>query len=79
MNPTAIALVLFAAVSIVLLALALPNRLYATIGDTALPGVEPGVRPLVVGAAIWAVIGLIGGLFPAIRAARIPIATVMRA
>jgi hypothetical protein len=52
----------------VLLALALPNRLYTTIGDTALPGIEPGVRPLVVGAAIWAVIGLIGGLVAALRA-----------
>lgn len=52
----------------VLLTLALPNRLYASIGDAALVGIEPGVRPLVVGAAIWAVIGLIGGLVGALRA-----------
>ena len=51
----------------VLLALALPNRLYTSIGDTALPGIEPGVRPLVVGAAIWAVIGLLGGIVGALR------------
>lgn len=51
-----------------LLTLALPNRLYASIGDSALPGVEPGIRPLVVGAAIWGVIGLIGGLVGAFRA-----------
>ena len=51
-----------------LLTLALPNRLYTTIGESALPGVEPGVRPLVVAAAIWAVIGLLGGLIGALRA-----------
>ena len=28
-----------------------PNQLYTSIGEAALPGVEPGVRPLVVGAA----------------------------
>jgi len=52
----------------VLLTLALPNRLYASLGETALPAVEPGVRPLLVGAAIWAVIGLVGGLIAALRA-----------
>ena len=51
-----------------LLTLALPNRLYTSIGDSALPAIEPGVRPLVVGAAIWAVLGLIGGLVGALRA-----------
>jgi predicted small secreted protein len=51
----------------VLLTLALPNRLYTSIGDSALPRVEPGVRPLVVGAAIWAVIGLLGGIIGALR------------
>jgi hypothetical protein len=50
-----------------LLTLALPNRLYTSIGDSALPGIEPGVRPLVVGAAIWAVIGLVVGLVGALR------------
>jgi hypothetical protein len=52
----------------VLLALALPNRLYTSIGDAALTGIEPGMRPLVVAAGIWAVIGLIGGLVGALRA-----------
>ena len=34
---------------------------------------------LLAGAILWAVtIGLIGGLFPAIRAARLPIATALR-
>jgi hypothetical protein len=51
----------------VLLTLALPNRLYTSIGDATLVGIEPGVRPLVVGAAIWAVIGLVGGLIAALR------------
>jgi hypothetical protein len=51
----------------VLLTLALPNRLYTSIGESALPAVEPGVRPLVVGAAIWGIIGLIGGLVGALR------------
>ena len=50
-----------------LLTLALPNELYRTIGESALPAIEPGVRPLVVGAAIWAVIGLLGGLVVALR------------
>jgi hypothetical protein len=50
-----------------LLTLALPNRMYTSLGETALPGVEPGVRPLVVGAAIWAVIGLLGGFIGALR------------
>jgi hypothetical protein len=50
-----------------LLTLALPNRLYTSLGETALPGVEPGVRPLVVGATIWAVIGLLGGIIGALR------------
>ncbi len=51
----------------VLLTLALPNRLYTSIGETALPAVDPGIRPLVVGAAIWAVIGLLGGIVGALR------------
>jgi predicted small secreted protein len=50
-----------------LLTLALPNGLYTSIGDSALPLVEPGIRPLVVGAAIWAVIGLLGGIISALR------------
>jgi hypothetical protein len=50
-----------------LLTLALPNELYRMIGESALSGIEPGVRPLVVGAAIWAVVGLLGGLVLALR------------
>ena len=35
--------------------------------------------PLLIGGVLWAVtIGLIGGLFPAIRAARLPIAAALR-
>jgi hypothetical protein len=51
----------------IVLTLALPNRLYTSIGASALPLIEPGIRPLLVGAAIWAVIGLIGGLIGALR------------
>jgi hypothetical protein len=40
-----------------ILALQLPNQLYARIGEALLPNVESGVRPLVVGALIWAVLG----------------------
>ncbi|HYH92898.1 MAG TPA: hypothetical protein VD763_07050 [Candidatus Saccharimonadales bacterium] len=47
--------------------LALPNQVYARIGDALVPGVEPGVRPLVVGAAIWGLLGLAGGIFAALR------------
>ena len=43
----------------VVLALQLPNQLYTRIGDALLPTVEAGVRPLVVGALIWAVLGLL--------------------
>ena len=51
-----------------LLAFALPNRLYTTIGDSALPGIEPGVRPLVVGVAVFALVGLLVGVAGALRA-----------
>ncbi len=51
----------------VALALNLPNQAYAAIGDaTALP-VDPGIRPLVVGLLIGGFIGLIAGLFAAVR------------
>jgi hypothetical protein len=59
--------VAFAVLVALLLTLALPNRLYTSIGDSALPGIEVGVRPLVVGASIWAVIGLLVGLVLALR------------
>jgi hypothetical protein len=51
----------------VLLVLALPNRAYTSIGQSALPNVEPGVRPLVVGAAILASVGLLLGIVAAFR------------
>ena len=60
--------VLVALIVGVILGLALPNQAYARIGDAALPGVEPGVRPLVVGVAIWALLGLIGGLIASLGA-----------
>lgn len=36
-----------------------PNRLYTAIGDSLLPGVESGVRPLVVGTIVGAVLGVL--------------------
>lgn len=52
----------------VLLALALPNQLYGNVGPQVLPGIEEGVRPLVVGVALWAILGLLVGLVSALRA-----------
>ncbi len=51
----------------VVLALALPNRAYVSLGDSALPGIEPGVRPLVVGLLVVGGIGLLLGVIGAIR------------
>ena len=48
-------------------ALGLPNNAYAAIGDRAATGIEPGVRPLVTGAAIFAVVGLVLGIVLALR------------
>jgi hypothetical protein len=59
--------VLLGAVVAVLLALALPNRAYTSIGTSTLPNVEPGVRPLVVGIAILGAVGLLVGLVAALR------------
>jgi len=45
------------------LGLAWPNAAYAAIGTSLVPGVEAGVRPLLVGIALWAVVlGLLGVL-----------------
>jgi hypothetical protein len=45
------------------LGLAWPNAAYAAIGTSLVPGVDAGVRPLVVGMALWAVVlGLLGVL-----------------
>ena len=57
-QPFAIGLILGGLVAVIL-ALNLPNQAYTAIGDAVLPDIEPGVRPLVVGAAIWALLGLI--------------------
>jgi hypothetical protein len=51
----------------ILLGLALPNRAYRALGDSALPGVEPGIRPLVVGLLVVGAIGLLLGLIAAVR------------
>jgi hypothetical protein len=59
---------LIGAVIAVLLVLALPNRAYTLIGEQALPNIEPGIRPLVVGSAILAAVGLLFGLVAAFRA-----------
>lgn len=55
-----VAVVLGAAVT-VLLALNLPNQLYTQLGPSVLPGIEAGIRPLVVGIAGGAIV--VGLLF----------------
>jgi hypothetical protein len=62
----AVALVLGILTSVVF-ALNLPNQLYTAIGDAALPNIEPGVRPLLVGTLIGAGLGLLFGIALAIR------------
>ena len=52
----------------VLLALDLPNRLYAGIGDAALAAVDPSYRPLLVGVIVGAVVGLLAGIVIAVVA-----------
>jgi hypothetical protein len=51
----------------ILMAFGLPNQAYTTVGDSTLPGIEPGVRPLVVGVIIFGAIGLIVGIVAALR------------
>ena len=53
----------------VLMALGLPNQAYTSIGESALPGIEPGVRPLLVGVLILGGLGLLLGLIAAFRGA----------
>lgn len=50
------------------LALALPNRAYTSLGENLLPNVESGVRPLVVGVVAIGVLGLLVGVIGAVRA-----------
>ena len=52
-----------------LMALGLPNQAYTSIGESALPGIEPGVRPLLVGVLILGGLGLLLGLIAAFRGA----------
>jgi hypothetical protein len=51
----------------VAMALALPNQAYASIGESALPGVELGVRPLVIGVILVGFLGLLLGVIAALR------------
>jgi MFS family permease len=51
----------------VLLALALPNQAYTAIGEQLLPNVEAGVRPLIVGMAIFGIIVLLVGIAVLVR------------
>lgn len=50
------------------LGLALPNRAYATIGETVAAGVDPATQPLVVGVALWGTILAGAGLVLGARA-----------
>lgn len=56
-----------AIVASIVLALAIPNTLYAQVGDQAFTAIESGVRPLLVGVLIWAILGLLVGLIGAWR------------
>lgn len=60
--------VLVAIVVGVALGLDLPNRAYTAIGDATALGIDPGVRPLVVGLIVVGVLGLLLGLVGASRA-----------
>ena len=59
--------VLIAVAVALLMAFALPNQAYTSLGDSALPGIEPGVRPLVVGMLVLGALGLIVGIVAAAR------------
>lgn len=50
------------------LALGLPNRAYRSIGESMLPTVEAGIRPLVAGMILVGVVGLVIGVIGAFRA-----------
>ncbi len=45
-----------------ILGLAMPHAAYVAIGDSAASGVDAGVRPLLIGMAIWGAIGALLGL-----------------
>ena len=61
------ALVLGIAVAVVL-GFAWPNQLFAKVGDSLIPGVDAGVRPLVAGLALGALVLGIAGLLLGARA-----------
>lgn len=64
----AFAVALLVAIVVSLLFVAqVPNRAYTAVGDAVIPTVEPGVRPLLVGATIWAVLGLLTAITVANR------------
>jgi len=63
----AIAVLVGTAVGVVL-GLHLPNRAYTAIGDATLVGIDPGVRPLVIGMLVVGILGLLLGLLVAWRA-----------
>ncbi len=60
--------VLVAIIVAVVLGLHLLNQAYTAIGDSTLNGIEPGVRPLVVGMIVVGALGLLAGLLAAWRA-----------
>jgi len=51
----------------ILMAFGIPNMAYTSVGQNVLTGIEPGVRPLVVGMVIIGAIGLIVGIVAAAR------------
>jgi hypothetical protein len=61
------AILLGAAVGVVL-GLAWPRAVYDALGVALVPGVDAAIRPLVVGAALWAIIGGVAGLVAGMRA-----------
>ncbi len=64
------------------LGLDLLNRLYAAMGDASGLGIEPGVRPLVIGMILIGLLGLLAGIVLAVRTAgsgRTQIVTVLGA
>jgi hypothetical protein len=64
----ALAFVLGLVVALVL-GFELPNRLFTLIGDAALPGVDPAVRPLLAGVALLAILGALAGAVTGARLA----------
>ena len=49
------------------LVLALPNKAYRSLGESTLPNVESGIRPLVVGVIVVGAVGLLIGVIAAFR------------